>query len=79
MPRRLTALVLLAAISATISHMPDTWPPLGPRKRPSTLEHVRDLWTLHGITSDVIAAIRRNDFGLEPCVENNGELVESRL
>ena len=59
--------------------MPDTWPPPGPQRRPPTLEHIRDLWTLRGITSIVTAAIWRNDFGLELRVEDNGELVESRL
>jgi hypothetical protein len=29
------------------SRTSDTWPPPGPRKRPPTLEHIRDLWTLH--------------------------------
>jgi hypothetical protein len=43
------------------------------------LEHVRDLWTLHGIQSKVTAAIWRNDFGLELRVEHGGELIESRL
>jgi hypothetical protein len=35
-----------------------------PRRQP-LLERVRDLWTLHGIQSNVTAAIWRNDFGLE--------------
>jgi hypothetical protein len=48
-------------------------------KRPSTLEHIRDLWTLNGVRSTCTAAIWRNDFGLELRVENNGDLVESRL
>jgi hypothetical protein len=43
------------------------------------LEHVRDLWTLHGIQSICTAGIWRNDFGLELRVEHAGELVESRL
>jgi hypothetical protein len=43
----------------------DTWPPPGPQKRPPTLEHIRDLWTLHWSQSDCTAAIWRNDFGLE--------------
>jgi hypothetical protein len=64
-----------AANRATISRVPDTWPPPGPQKRPPTLEHIRDLWQLRGITSNVTAAIWRNDFGLELRVENNGELA----
>jgi hypothetical protein len=40
---------------------------------------VRELWQLRGITSNVTAAIWRNDFGLELRVEHGGELVESRL
>jgi len=55
------------------------WPPPGPRPRLPTYEHVRDLWTLHGIQSTVTAAIWRNDFGLELRVDHGGELVESRL
>ena len=57
----------------------DTWPPPGPRKRPPTLEHVRDLWTLHGIQSSVTAAIWRNDFGLELRVDLGGELMHTQL
>jgi len=49
------------------------------RPRLPTYEHVRDLWTLHGIQSTVTAAIWRNDFGLELRVDHGGELVESRL
>ena len=66
-------------VRATISRVSHTWPPPGPRKRPPTLEHVRDVWTLRGITSDVTAAVWRNDFGLELRVEHRGELIESRL
>ena len=36
------------------------------------------MWTLRGITSNVTAAIWRNDFGLELRVEHGGELIESR-
>ena len=57
----------------------DTWPPPGPQQHEPVLEHVRDLWTLHGIQSNVTAAIWRNDFGLELRIEHGGELVESRL
>ena len=59
--------------------MSDVWPPPGPQKREPFLEHVRDVWTLHGIQSKVTAAIWRNDFGLELRVEHGGEFVESRL
>ncbi len=44
--------------------MSDTWPPPGPQKRPPTLEHVRDVWTLHGVQATCTVAIWRNDFGL---------------
>jgi hypothetical protein len=51
-----------------------------PRNRPPTLEHVRDLWTLHWMQSDCTAAIWRNDFGLELRVSSTGRrTVESRL
>jgi hypothetical protein len=43
------------------------------------LEHVRDLWTLHGIQSNCTAAIYRNDFGLELRIDHGDELIESRL
>ena len=66
-------------LRATISRVSDTWPPAGPEKCPSTLEHVRDLWTLHGIQSNCTAAIWRNDFGLELRVLHGGKLLESRL
>jgi len=54
-------------------------PPPGPRKRPPTLEHVRDLWTLRWMESNCTAAIWRNDFGLELRVLHGDELIESRL
>jgi len=57
----------------------DTWPPSGPQRRPPTLEHIRDLWTLHWSQSNCTAAIWRNDFGLELRVLHGGELIESRL
>jgi hypothetical protein len=57
----------------------DTWPPPGPQKRPPTLEHVKDLWTLHWSESNCTAAIWRNDFGLEPRVLHGDELIESCL
>ena len=59
--------------------MPNTWPPPGPPKRESLLEHVRDLWTLHGIQSTCTAAIFKNDFGLELRVELGSELMHSQL
>jgi len=39
------------------------------RKRPSTLEHVGDLWTLRFVETNCTAAIRRNEFGLKLRVE----------
>jgi hypothetical protein len=57
----------------------ETWPPPCLQPRPPTLEHVRTLWTLHGIQSNCTAAIWRNDFSLELRVEHGGELIESRL
>ena len=48
-------------------------------KASATLEHVRDLWTLHWSTSNCTAAIWRNDFGLELRVLHGDELIESRL
>src|SRR4030095_6136787 len=57
----------------------DTWPPPGPKKPAPLLEHVRDVWTRHGIQSTCMAAIWRNDFGLELRVLHGDELIESRL
>jgi hypothetical protein len=57
----------------------DTWPPLGPQRRLPTLQHVRDLWTLHWSQSNCTAAIWRNDFSLELRVLHGVDLVESRL
>jgi hypothetical protein len=51
----------------------------GARPGQPLLEHVRILWTLHGMQSKCRAAIYRNDFGLELRVDHGGELVESRL
>ena len=52
----------------------ETRPPPGLRKRPPTLEHVRDLWTLHSSQSNCTAAIWRNDFGLELRVKHGGRV-----
>ena len=64
---------------ATIWRVSDTWPPPGPRKRPPTLEHVRDVWTLRYVETNCTAAIWRNNFRLELRVEHGGKLIESRL
>jgi hypothetical protein len=45
----------------------------------SLLEHVRDLWTLHGIQSKVTAAIYRHDFGLKVRIDLTGELMHTQL
>ena len=45
----------------------------------SSLEHVRDLWTLHGIQSTCTAAIFKNDLGLELRVDLGGELLPAQL
>jgi hypothetical protein len=49
-----------------------------PRREP-LLEHVRDLWTLHGIQSTCTAAIFKNDVGLELRVDLGGELMHTQL
>ena len=54
--------------------------PLDPaRTSTSMCEHVRDLWTLHGIQSKVTAVIYRNHFGLELRIGLAGELMHSQL
>jgi hypothetical protein len=57
----------------------DTWPPPGPQRRPPTLEHVRDVRSLHGIQGICTAAIYRTTFGVELRIEHDGALIESRL
>jgi hypothetical protein len=57
----------------------DTSPPPGPQKRESLLEHLHDVWRLHGIQGICTAAIWRNDFGLELRIEHDGQLLESRF
>jgi hypothetical protein len=64
-----------SALRLRVSH----WPPLGPQKRPSRLEHVRDLWVLSGIQSKCVAGLYRNDFGIELRIHFGNELLESRL
>ena len=59
--------------------MSETWPPPGPQEREPLLEHVRNLWQLRGITSNVTAAIWSNNFGHELRVLHDGQLIESRL
>jgi hypothetical protein len=43
------------------------------------LEHIRDLWTLHGIQDTCTAAVWETTFGVELRVEHGGQLIESRL
>ena len=56
--------------------MSDTWPPSGLQKREPLLEHIRDLWVLHGITSKCVAGLYRNDFGIELRVHLGDDLIE---
>lgn len=46
---------------------------------PDPLEHVRDVWTLHSITSIATARIYRSVFGLALGTDLAGDLIESRL
>jgi hypothetical protein len=64
---------------AAISRVSDTWPPLGPEKRKALLEHVRDVWVLHGIESNCVAGLYQTTFGIELRIHQNNEMVESRL
>jgi hypothetical protein len=57
----------------------NTWPPPGPQKREPLLEHIRDVWSLHGIQGTCTAAIYRTTFGIELRVLHGDELIESRL
>jgi hypothetical protein len=68
-----------SARRATISRMSDAWPPAGPQKQEPLLEHVRDLWVLHGIESNCIAGLYQTTFGIGLRIHQNNELIESRL
>ena len=59
--------------------MSETWPAPGPQKREPLVEHLRDLWVLHGIESNCIAGLYQTTFGVELRIHQNNELVESRL
>ena len=59
--------------------MSDTWPPPGPQQREPLLEHVRDLWVLHGIESNCVAGLYQTTFGVELRIYHGNELIESRL
>jgi len=67
------------ASRGTIPRVADSWPPLGPQKQPARLEHIRDLWVLHGIQSKCVAGLYRNDYGIELRIDLGNELIESRL
>jgi hypothetical protein len=41
-------------LRATITPVPDTWPPPGQKREP-LLEHIRDLWTLSLIVDQIKA------------------------
>lgn len=62
-----------------IAVVSDPWTRPEPVIPPDPLEHVRDLWTLHGIQSTVTASIYRNVFGLELRIDLAGELMHSQL
>jgi len=59
--------------------VPNTWPPPGPQSRPPLLEHIRDLWVLHGVESNCVAGLYETTFGIELRIHQNDELVQSRL
>jgi hypothetical protein len=61
------------------SDVSDTWPPPGPQKPEPPLEHVRDLWVLHGLESNCSAGLYQTTFGVELRIHQNNELIESRL
>jgi hypothetical protein len=43
------------------------------------VDHLRDLWSLHGIESNCVAGLYATTFGVELRIHQNNELVESRL
>src|SRR5262249_44619591 len=59
--------------------MSNTWPPPGPQKLEPRLEHIRDVWVLHGIESNCVAGLYQTTFGIELRIHQNNELIESRL
>ena len=59
--------------------MSDTWPPLGPQRPEPLLEHIRDVWVLHGIEQECVAGLYRTAFGIELRLHLDDELTESRL
>ena len=49
------------------------------KKREPLLEHVRDVWVLHGIERHCVADLYRTTFGIELRLHLGDELIESRL
>ena len=52
---------------------------MGPQQHEPLLEHVRDVWILHGIESNCIAGLYQTTFGVELRIHQGNELIESRL
>src|SRR5215510_4371858 len=69
----------MSVCRATIRRVSDTWPPAGPQESEPPLEHIRDLWVLHGIESNCVAGLYQTTFGIELRIHQNNELIESRL
>jgi hypothetical protein len=57
----------------------DTWPPPGPLKPEPLLEHIRDVWVLHGIERNCVDGLYRTTFEIELRLHLGDELIESRL
>jgi hypothetical protein len=51
----------------------DIWPPTGPQKREPRLEHIRDVWVLHGIERKCVAGLYRTTFLVESRLSRYGE------
>jgi hypothetical protein len=66
-------------LRATILRVSNTWPPPGPQKREPLLEHIRDVWVLHGIERNCVAGLYRTTFGIELRFHLGDDLIESRL
>jgi len=64
---------------AAIRRVSDTWPPSEPLKPESLLEHIRNVWVLHGIERNCVAGLYRTMFGIELRLHLGNELIESRL
>jgi len=77
--RRATPFRSAVATALRSGAVSDTWPPPGPQKPEPLLEHIHDVWVLHGIERNCVAGLYRTTIGIELGLHLGNDLIQSRL